>query len=140
MVKSYSSHKHLTWQSRPSVTIPAFTANTKSHSSRKTWDVAEPFKCEIQAFTANTKSHSIRKTWDVAEPFKCEIQAFTANTKSLSRNKTFYVADPAECCFVEETEVVFANLKPSVIEAYVASGAPMDKAGAYGIQVLFKSF
>lgn len=32
------------------------------------------------------------------------------------------------------TEVLFALLPESWIEAYVASGDPMDKAGAYGIQ------
>ncbi|MBO8141846.1 MAG: septum formation inhibitor Maf [Firmicutes bacterium] len=34
----------------------------------------------------------------------------------------------------EETEVVFCRLEPEEIERYVATGEPMDKAGAYGIQ------
>lgn len=32
------------------------------------------------------------------------------------------------------TEVTFRRLTPQVIAAYVATGEPMDKAGAYGIQ------
>ena len=36
--------------------------------------------------------------------------------------------------FSEETEVEFRSLSESEIEQYVASGEPMDKAGAYGIQ------
>lgn len=32
------------------------------------------------------------------------------------------------------TEVVFRSLEHSEIEAYIASGCPMDKAGAYAIQ------
>ena len=32
------------------------------------------------------------------------------------------------------TEVIFNKLSREVIEAYVASGEPLDKAGAYGIQ------
>jgi len=35
---------------------------------------------------------------------------------------------------VERVEVTFRPLTPSVARAYVATGEPMDKAGAYGIQ------
>jgi len=34
----------------------------------------------------------------------------------------------------EQTEVQFATLSNAEIEAYIATGEPMDKAGAYGIQ------
>ena len=34
----------------------------------------------------------------------------------------------------EVTEVSFAPLADNVIDSYIASGEPMDKAGAYGIQ------
>jgi septum formation protein len=36
--------------------------------------------------------------------------------------------------FVEQTAVVFEPLTEHQIDAYVASGEPLDKAGAYGIQ------
>ena len=36
--------------------------------------------------------------------------------------------------FVESTTVTFAELSDGNIDAYVASGEPMDKAGGYGIQ------
>lgn len=36
--------------------------------------------------------------------------------------------------FSVATEVVFRTLEPAEIEAYIASGCPMDKAGAYAIQ------
>ena len=38
--------------------------------------------------------------------------------------------------FVETTDVEFHRLTDADIDAYVASGEPMDKAGAYGIQGL----
>ncbi len=36
--------------------------------------------------------------------------------------------------FTEATRVTFRPLKPGEIDAYVATGEPMDKAGAYGLQ------
>ncbi|MFJ8087575.1 Maf family protein [Lysinibacillus sp. NPDC095746] len=39
-----------------------------------------------------------------------------------------------ETTFVEETNVVFHYLSQELIEAYVDSGDPFDKAGGYGIQ------
>jgi septum formation protein len=40
----------------------------------------------------------------------------------------------------ESTRVRFATLAPAEIDAYVASGEPMDKAGAYAIQGLASKF
>jgi septum formation protein len=40
----------------------------------------------------------------------------------------------------ESTRVHFAALEPAEIDAYVASGEPMDKAGAYAIQGLASKF
>ncbi|MBO5055486.1 MAG: septum formation protein Maf [Lachnospiraceae bacterium] len=39
-----------------------------------------------------------------------------------------------EISFYEETSVTMFPMTPEEIEAYVATGEPMDKAGAYGIQ------
>lgn len=40
----------------------------------------------------------------------------------------------ARACFVETTDVIFWPLSEAEIAAYVATGEPLDKAGAYGIQ------
>ena len=40
----------------------------------------------------------------------------------------------------ESTQVHFAALEPAEIDAYVASGEPIDKAGAYAIQGLASKF
>ncbi|HEY1759497.1 MAG TPA: Maf family protein [Bryobacteraceae bacterium] len=40
----------------------------------------------------------------------------------------------------ESTHVHFTTLEPTEIDAYVASGEPMDKAGGYGIQGLASKF
>lgn len=44
------------------------------------------------------------------------------------------VCDGSYDSFVSTTEVVFYELTDEEIAAYVTSGEPMDKAGAYGIQ------
>jgi septum formation protein len=44
------------------------------------------------------------------------------------------VASDREESFWVETKVTFRELERAEIERYVATGAPMDKAGAYGIQ------
>ncbi|KAG0593298.1 hypothetical protein KC19_1G319200 [Ceratodon purpureus] len=49
-------------------------------------------------------------------------------------------APPLVKSFYEETEVEFAELEEEAILAYIASGEPMDKAGAYGIQGIGGSF
>lgn len=48
---------------------------------------------------------------------------------SLVRHETNTYVSFAEC-----TEVQFAALSDHEIDAYVATGSPLDKAGAYGIQ------
>ncbi|WP_084724284.1 Maf family protein [Muribacter muris] len=41
---------------------------------------------------------------------------------------------------VQTSEVTFKTLSDNDIHAYIASGEPMDKAGAYGIQKLFSGY
>ena len=38
------------------------------------------------------------------------------------------------CTKIAETRVIFETLSEELIKEYVASGSPLDKAGAYGIQ------
>ena len=42
--------------------------------------------------------------------------------------------------FVEKTEVTVADMTNCEIHAYIDTGEPMDKAGAYGIQGYFCKF
>lgn len=44
------------------------------------------------------------------------------------------IADGKETVFYDKAEVTFKTLEPSEIRDYIATGEPMDKAGAYGIQ------
>jgi len=44
------------------------------------------------------------------------------------------LADGYTDCFTSSAEVTFYDLSEEEIRAYIATGVPMDKAGAYGIQ------
>ena len=44
------------------------------------------------------------------------------------------VRDGAELCRADRSEVTFRTLSEGEIEQYIATGEPMDKAGAYGAQ------
>ncbi len=61
-------------------------------------------------------------------------RAHTVITGICLRHKRGAISD------AEETQVYFAELDSSEIDAYIASGEPMDKAGAYGIQGLASKF
>jgi septum formation protein len=50
-----------------------------------------------------------------------------------------WYAEPRIERHVESTDVEFLALSDELIEAYVATGDPMDKAGAYGVQSLAAS-
>jgi septum formation protein len=49
-------------------------------------------------------------------------------------------ADPEVVVFHEETAVTFTTLTDAMIDGYVKTGEPMDKAGSYGIQAKGGSF
>ena len=63
-----------------------------------------------------------------------------AMLKALSGKKHFVytgvaVAEKGKIrSFVQKTEVEFYELSDKIIDKYIATGEPMDKAGAYGIQ------
>lgn len=69
-----------------------------------------------------------------------EEEAFETLTRLTGR--THYVCtalaladgDGLVCSGTEQTEVKFNRVTPDQIREYIASGEPMDKAGAYGIQ------
>jgi len=68
-----------------------------------------------------------------------EAEAFTMLKKLSGKKHTVYtgvalIKDGEERVFADATHVYFHPLTDEEILAYIATGEPMDKAGAYGVQ------
>ena len=64
------------------------------------------------------------------------LTALSGRTHQVYTGVTIIDEDGNVNTFSECTDVVMYNNSPERIRAYIASGEPMDKAGAYGIQGL----
>ena len=63
------------------------------------------------------------------------LRALSARTHTVYTGVALVLkSSGVEASFVESTEVTFFELEEALISRYVASGSPLDKAGAYGIQ------
>ena len=67
------------------------------------------------------------------------LRALSGATHSVFTGVTILLPDET-ITFHSETKVTFDELSDAEIRAYIASGEPMDKAGAYGIQGLGGAF
>ena len=72
------------------------------------------------------------------EDAKCMLRSLSGNTHSVFTGVTFVLIDKEGRCgevvFYEKTDVTMHTMSELEVERYVATGEPMDKAGAYGIQ------
>lgn len=66
------------------------------------------------------------------------LSALSGKTHSVYTGVTFVIVGASgrtgEHCFYEKTDVTMSPMSPEEIRRYIATGEPMDKAGAYGIQ------
>lgn len=61
-------------------------------------------------------------------------EVYTGVTLVFDRIDGSKTADPVIVSFFDKTEVTFNTLSADEIRAYISTGDPLDKAGAYGIQ------
>jgi septum formation protein len=61
-------------------------------------------------------------------------EVYTGVAFVFDRNDVSKAAEPAIFSFFDRTEVTFNELSADEIRAYISTGDPLDKAGAYGIQ------
>lgn len=79
------------------------------------------------------------KPQDAADAYRM-LEQLSGDTHDVYTGVSLYYQEPDARevvhthTFAERTQVMFAKLTRQEIEAYIASGDPFDKAGAYGIQ------
>ena len=74
-----------------------------------------------------------------ADDARATLRALSGRTHHVSTGVCALLLSPTaealgEASFVETTDVTFYELAEDEIDAYVATGDPLDKAGSYGIQ------
>ena len=79
--------------------------------------------------------------WDDEGDAACMLRSLSGKTHRVSTGCCVIrlgegLTELGRSAFVETTDVEFWPLSDEQVAAYVASGEPMDKAGAYGIQGL----
>lgn len=104
----------------------------------KARDVARklPGKTIIGADTIVTFNHSLLHKPTTREEAISHLVQLSGEQHAVMTAVAILEPDGTETTFIEETIVVFKRLSLKLIEAYVDSGDPFDKAGGYGIQTL----
>lgn len=104
-------------------------------AAKKTWAVAnhEPDSIVIGADTIVVHEGKVYPKPKSKEQAKLFLQTFSGKTHTVITGVCLFV-DGTIRTFAVETKVTFRELDNPLIDAYVESGDPMDKAGGYGIQ------
>lgn len=103
-----------------------------ANAYKKAHAIAAPGDIVISADTVVYLDGKIlEKPADEADAFKM-LSTLSGRTHEVYTGVV--IAGEKELCFCEKTSVTFRTLDEALIKAYIATGHPMDKAGAYGIQ------
>lgn len=98
---------------------------------------AEPFRNSndivIGADTVVSINNEILGKPTDEEDAKKMLKLLSGKTHTVYTGVTIIKGDRQES-FAQATEVTFHDLDDEIINKYIATGSPMDKAGAYGIQ------
>ena len=119
-----------------SVTAPNVRQYVTEVALLKTRDVAKkcPNQCIIGADTIVVFNDEIlHKPTSPEEAIK-HLTQLAGNRHDVMTAVAIILADGTEHTFVEVTTVIFKDVSLQMIQAYVQTGDPFDKAGGYGIQ------
>lgn len=140
-------HINLEFQVHPSSVDESYSSDlsatevVRSLSMRKAKDVAQSFE---QSLIIGADTIVVFKDTILEKP--ADADEATAMLGRMSDSTHQVITGVALCqtgtdnnitdatAFTETTDVTFGSIDPDYIEAYVSGGAPLDKAGAYGIQ------
>lgn len=102
----------------------------------KTRDVATkcPKQCVIGADTIVVFNEQILHKPKTHEEAVAHLMQLRGKKHDVFTAVAIILADGTEHTFVEQTTVIFKNVSTEMIEAYVQTKDPFDKAGGYGIQ------
>lgn len=93
-----------------------------------------PGKIVIGADTIVVLDDEILHKPTSSEEAMAHLQKLSNNRHQVLTAVAIIQVDGTETTFVEQTTVVFKEVPLAMMEAYVQSGDPFDKAGGYGIQ------
>lgn len=112
-------------------------ATAKAHAAHAAHGTLAPGEALIAADTIVWEGTTVLGKPAAPEDARAMLQRLSGKTHQVSTGVCLLVASASGRrvrSFVETTSVTFRELISEEIDAYVASGEPMDKAGAYGIQ------
>lgn len=119
-----------------SVTEPNVQQYVTEVALLKTRDVAKkcPNQCIIGADTIVVFNDEILHKPTSPEEAIQHLTRLAGNHHEVMTAVAIILADGTEHTFVEVTTVIFKEVSLQMIQAYVQTGDPFDKAGGYGIQ------
>lgn len=119
-----------------SVTAPNVQQYVTEVALLKTRDVAKkcPNQCIIGADTIVVYNDEILHKPTSPEEAIQHLTRLAGNRHEVMTAVAIILADRTEHTFVEVTSVIFKEVTSQMIQAYVQTGDPFDKAGGYGIQ------
>jgi septum formation protein len=111
--------------------------NVRTLALHKARHIAEPHERGIVLGADTTvviNGEVLEKPRDAEDAFRM-LRLLSGDTHTVYTGVALINAHTKkEEAFVESTDVTFRPLADDEIRSYIASGSPMDKAGAYGIQ------
>ncbi len=108
--------------------LVARLARTKAEASR-----AAPHEVVVAADTVVVLGESVLGKPRSSDDAAAMLEALSGRTHHVLTGVRVLLGD-RHAAAVEETSVRFRTLSATEVAAYVATGEPLDKAGAYGIQ------